>query len=82
MRRIIHHLRNKPEQTRRDILHLATVAFAVILVTLWFYSLGENFLNSDTQRKIEQDLKPFSVLKDNIVGGYKSISSPDLNVQQ
>ena len=82
MRRIIHHLRNKSEQERRDILNMLTIIFAVILLALWFYSLGQNFLNPDTQNKIGQDLKPFSALKDNLVGGYKSVTEPNLGVTQ
>jgi hypothetical protein len=76
MKRIIHHLRNKPEKVRRDILHIATVAGAIIMIILWSYSLGLSFKNPDTQVKIKNDLQPFSVLKDNIVGGYNSISTP------
>ena len=42
---------------------------------MWVYSLGTNLTNSDTQAKIGQDLEPFSALKDDMVGGYKSISN-------
>jgi hypothetical protein len=47
-------------------LHFLTLVIAVILVALWVYSLGANLSDEDTQTRIEQDLKPFSVLKDNI----------------
>ena len=76
MRKIIHHLRSKSERERRDILHMLTIFFALILFTVWVYSLGENFLNPNTRKKIGQDLKPLSVLKDNLVGGYQSIIEP------
>lgn len=82
MRKIIHHLRSKPEHERRDILHTLTVFFALILITVWIYSLGQNFLNSNIEKKIGQDLNPFSVLKDSMIGGYKSITEPNLGVQQ
>ena len=66
MKKIIHYIRKQPEEVRRHILHLATIIVAIILFTLWVYSLGSNLSNPDTQTKIKQDVKPFSVLKDNI----------------
>ncbi len=69
MKKIIHyikHIKKQPEETRRHILHLLTIIAAVVLLTFWVYSLGTNFANKDTQTKIQQGLKPFSVLKDNI----------------
>ena len=66
MKKLIRHIRKQPEETKRHILHLLTVIAAILLLTLWAYSLGTNLSNEDTQIKIEQGLKPFSVLKDNI----------------
>lgn len=74
MKKIIHHLRKQPEEVRMHILHVLTAGMAVILLVLWVYSLGKTITNSDTQEKVENDLKPFSVLKDNLVGGYQSLS--------
>lgn len=74
MKKIIHHLKSKPEHIRRHILHILTLVFGVILILLWIYSLGTGLTSPDTQVKINNDLKPFSALKDNLVGGYKSIS--------
>lgn len=74
MRKIIHHVRGKSEETRRHILHVLTVFFGIVLVLLWIYSLGGNLNDKDAQAKLEKDLEPLSVLKDNLLGGYKSIS--------
>ena len=50
------------------------------MIILWAFSLGKNITNPDTQTKIKQDLKPFSVLKDNIIDGYnKSTSNVNLS---
>lgn len=76
MKKIIHHMRNQPEAVRRHILHVLTIVFAIILLLLWIYSLGTNLTDPDTQAKINNNLKPFSALKDNLIGGYKSISDP------
>ena len=82
MRKIIHNLRRQPEEVRRHILHLFILIVIIIMVTLWIFSLGKNLANPDIQVKIKQDLKPFSILKDNIVDGYKSTIDPNTSVVQ
>lgn len=77
MKKIIHHIRSKPESTRRHILHVLTIGAAIILLVLWVFSLGTSLGNSDTQTKLSNDLEPFSALKDNLFGGYNSISEPN-----
>jgi len=74
MKNLIHNIRKQPEAVRIQILHITTILFAVVLVCLWVYSLGANFSSPTTQAGISQDLKPFSALKDNMVGGYDSMS--------
>jgi len=82
MKKIIHHIRKQPEEVRRHILHVIMVVAAAVLFFLWVYSLGTSLTNPDMQVKIKNDLKPFSALKDNMVGGYKSISEPNLGVEE
>ncbi|MFA6076495.1 MAG: hypothetical protein WC735_00260 [Candidatus Paceibacterota bacterium] len=77
MKRIIHHIRRQPEKVRIHILHVSTVVCAIILLFLWVYSLGTSLASPDTQVKVSNDLKPFSALRDNLIGGYKSISESD-----
>ncbi len=76
MKKIIHHLRKQPEEVRIHILHFLTIVAGIILLMLWIWSLGTNASNLDTQAKVKEDLQPLSALKDNIVGGYNSISEP------
>ncbi len=73
MKKVIHHIRRQPEHIKRLILHVLIIAFAFILILLWIYSLGANVASQETQTKMSQDLKPFSVLKDNIVNGYNQL---------
>lgn len=80
MKKIIHKLRQQPEHIRTHILHVTTICAAVVLGMLWVYSLGTNLTSAETQEKLKQDAQPFSVLKDNLVGGYKSISAPDNSI--
>ena len=82
MKNIIHHIRRKPEEIRRHILHVLILCFAIILFLLWIYSLGTTFNNPDTGADINQSLKPFSALKDNIVSGYNRMTEPDQNTGQ
>jgi len=81
MKKIIHHLRRQPEEVRTHILHILTVSASVILVLLWIYSLGTTISNPQTVTETKQDLQPFSVLKDNLVGGYQSMSAGSANSQ-
>jgi hypothetical protein len=82
MKKIIHHIRKQPEHIKRHILHIAIVVCAVILFLFWVYSLGTTLTNKETQVKINQDLKPLSILKDNITGQYNNTSEPALNTEQ
>lgn len=80
IKKVVRHLRRQPEDVRVQISHIATVTVAIIMIILWTYSLGRSLADTETQVKIKQDLQPFSVLKDNMVGGYKSISIPSADV--
>jgi hypothetical protein len=75
MQRLIHNIRNKPEKVRRHILHVATIVCGIILCLLWVYSLGATLTNPNIQAKISNDLKPLSAMKDNILGGYNSLTN-------
>ncbi len=66
MKKAIHYLRRQSEETRRHVLHIATIALGVILLGLWVFSLGANFSDKETQTDLKADIQPFSVLKDNI----------------
>ena len=77
MKKIIHKLRNRSEEERRHILHITIFILGIFLILLWTFSLGRTIVSKDTKIKVQQDLKPFSVLKDNLVGGYNSIKGTD-----
>jgi len=81
-KKIIHHvhkLRSRPEEERRHILHILIFIIGIIMIVLWTFSLGKSISNPDSKIKMKQDLQPFSVLKDNLVGGYKSVSGQNPN---
>lgn len=70
MKKIIYNLRNKPEHVRVQILHISTIAGAIILILLWILTLGNKFKNTDKHISVEKELAPLSVIKDNF-NGYK-----------
>jgi len=82
MKKIIHRLRKQPEEIRRHVLHVSILGISIIMVMLWVLSLGNNLTNPDTKEKIKEDLQPFSVLKDNLIEGYKSKGETDSSVTE
>lgn len=74
MRKTIHKLRQKPKEERRHILHISIIIIAIVMILLWSFSLGKNLSQPEVKEKVKQDLQPFSVLKDNLSEGYKSVS--------
>lgn len=74
MRKTIHRLRQKPEEERRHILHISIIIIAIVMILLWAFSLGKNLSKPEVKTKVKQDMQPFSVLKDNLSDGYKSVS--------
>lgn len=85
MKKVIHRIKNirqEPEYVRRHVLHGLTIIFAVILLSLWVYSLGTNFKNEDTEIQATQSANPLNALKANFVGGYNSIVNPVPDVQE
>ena len=79
MKKIIHNLRNQPEDVRRHILHITTVVLAIFLFLIWVYSLGSGFSSEDLQEQVKTDIEPLSALKDNFINGYNSIQKDPLS---
>ena len=74
MRKIIHHLRRQPEDTRVQILHILTLISGVALFALWVYSLGNGLTNEETKASVVETVQPFSILRDNLIDGYESFA--------
>lgn len=74
MRKLFHHVRRQPEEVRRHILHITTIAFAIILFLLWVLSLGRTLTSKSERAETEEKASPLSALKANFVGGYQSIT--------
>lgn len=63
-------------------MRVTILACAIVLFLLWIRSLGTTLTNTDMQAKTIQDLKPFSMLKENITGQYDSMPKSDLETEQ
>lgn len=72
-KKIIHHLRKQPEEVRRNILHITILAFAVILIILWVYSLGARLSNENTQYEIKESIKPIKDFSEDLGGDINSL---------
>lgn len=84
MEKIHHHLRKirkQPEHIKRHILHAVTIILGIILILLWVYTLGNNISDEDKKIKTVNDLKPLSVLKENVVDGYNDLGNNSLDIQ-
>jgi hypothetical protein len=66
MRKFIHHLRRQPDHVKRHVLHVFTGVAAVVLFSLWVYSLGGNFNDLASKSDVKETLAPLSVLKNNL----------------
>ncbi len=79
MDKVIHHIRKvrrQPQEVRQSILHILTIASAIILFFLWVFSISSG--SEETAQTFQEDIAPFSALKANLVDGYNSISTPSM----
>lgn len=68
----IEKLRQKPENTRKQIALASTVVITGIIVMFWMYTLGERFnTNSNKVSKQDSSEKPLNIL----IGSVGGISS-------
>lgn len=80
MKKIIHHVRKQPEHIKRYILHIVMFACAVVLFLFWVSFLGTTSSNGDIQvKKMIQDLKPFSIIKNSAIEQQGKALESDLN---
>ncbi len=73
IKKIVHHLRSRPEEERRHILHIFTFIGAVFMIVLWTFTLGQTLGGEDTKTKIKEDVKPFSNFTNNLSDNFNEI---------
>lgn len=64
MKKIIHKLRQKPHEDRRQVLHAYLLVCIVVLGLLFSFSLKANF--RENRANIESDFKDFDNLKESL----------------
>ncbi len=74
MKKFIKKIQNKPEHVRKQILYVATIAIGGLIVIFWIFTLQYRFSSIDAA-KVQEELKPFSIIKDNIASTYNDVSS-------
>ncbi len=76
---MIHRLRSRPEGARIQLLYIMTIISLVILLALWFYSLGKSLGSPSNGTDISENLRPLSDLKTSAIDGYNNILKPGIN---
>ncbi len=70
MKEFIKKLQKKPEHKRKQILYLSTAVLGGIVLIFWAYTLGHRF-SKVSASSFQNDLKPFGIIKDDVVGSLK-----------
>lgn len=79
IRKVVRHLRNRSEEERRHILTVSMICVCVVMAVLWTWSLGESIAKEETFVKAKEDLKPFSVLKSNLIDSWNTAGESSEN---
>lgn len=66
MRKIIHKIRNQPEEVKRHILHVSVIIAGVLLLAIWVNTLGGSFNSTVANEELKKNVEPLSVLKSNL----------------
>lgn len=82
MQKFVNNLRKKPEHVRRNILYGVTFGVTGIILLFWFYTLSERLSTPETKEAFANDLKPLTILRDNLTNAYDDISTNVSNINQ
>lgn len=74
IKKIIDHLRTKPEEEKRHILHLLTLFFSIIIILLWVLSLSKSFSSKEVNMNTQINLEPVSEFTDDLSQEIKIFS--------
>ena len=74
MRKIIEKLKQKPEHVRRQVLLVSSLAITGIIFGSWMFLFHSEFSKSDNKPSLASDLKPLSMLKDDFLKTFHTIS--------
>lgn len=74
IKKIIEHLRTKPEEEKRHILHLLTLFFSIIIILLWVLSLSKSFSSKEAKINTQINLEPVSQFTDDLSEEIKIFS--------
>ncbi len=66
MPKIIHKIRNQPEEIKRHVLHVSVIIAGVLLLAIWVHNLGGSFNGTVVSEDLKKNIEPLSVLKSNL----------------
>jgi hypothetical protein len=75
MKKFIEKLRSKPEHIRKNILYATTFSVTGLILIIWIYSLVSHLSSPETREAFRNDLKPLTVIKDNLSDAYQNITA-------
>ena len=75
MKKFVENLRKKPEHVRKNILYVTTCSVTAIILIFWIYGFSNHLSKPSTKEAFKNDLKPLTVIKDNLTGAYQNISA-------
>lgn len=82
MEKFVNNLRSKPEHVRRNILYGFTFGVTGIILLFWFYTLAARLTTPETKEAFQNDLKPLTILKDNLSSAFDDISTNVSNIKK
>jgi hypothetical protein len=82
MKKIVNHFKSKPEHVRRSVAGIAAFAVTAIIFIIWMWLLYHRLSSPEVKAAIANDLKPISVIRDDISSSYQSASSGLGNVNK
>lgn len=66
MKKFIFNLRQKPDNVKRNILHVSMLVIGFMLVGIWISTLGDNINDVKKVADLKNNVEPLAVLKDNL----------------
>ena len=73
MKKILNNLRAKPEHVRNSAVYIIAFTITGIVFLFWVFTLHNRFTSPEVLNSFQNDLKPLTVIKDDISSTYKNV---------
>jgi len=75
MRRIIAHLRTKPDHHKRTIVLVVSLGITALVFLIWLSFVKVEFASIDSPQQVADNPGPLVFIKENVANAYNSIKS-------